>query len=47
MSPKRGREGIEALGVLPQRRGWCVHDGWKAYSAWSKSSKKPLAAFVT
>jgi transposase len=35
LHPKRGREGIEALGILPQRTGWCVHDGWKAYAAYN------------
>jgi len=30
--PKRGREGMDAQGILPQRQGWCVHDGLKAYA---------------
>lgn len=30
--PKRGTDGIAALGVLPARRGWVVHDGWKPYA---------------
>lgn len=30
--PKRGKEGIEAQGILPRRRGWCVHDGLKSYA---------------
>jgi len=29
--PRRGHDGIEALGVLPGRVGWTVHDGWKPY----------------
>jgi len=29
--PKRGSDGMDALGVLNARQGWCVHDGWKAY----------------
>ena len=29
--PKRGSVGMDALGVLPDRTDWCVHDGWKAY----------------
>lgn len=28
---KRGHLGMDALGVLPERCGWCVHDGWPAY----------------
>lgn len=31
LHPKRGGQGIDALGVLPQRQGWCVHDGWAPY----------------
>jgi transposase-like protein len=30
--PKRGKEGIDAQGILPRRRGWCVHDGLKSYA---------------
>jgi len=33
--PKRGSDGMDALGVLPDRRGWCVHDGWKAYGKYA------------
>jgi len=29
--PKRGGQGIDALGILPQRQGWCVHDSWAPY----------------
>lgn len=29
--PKRGSDGMNALGVVNRRQGWCVHDGWKAY----------------
>lgn len=29
--PKRGQAGIDALAVLPARRGWTVYDGWKPY----------------
>lgn len=28
---RRGREGIDALGILPHRQGWCVHDNWAPY----------------
>jgi transposase len=30
--PRRGQAGIDALGVLPDRRGWTVHDGWQPYA---------------
>jgi len=29
--PKRGTAGMDALGILRQRCGWCVHDGWAPY----------------
>lgn len=29
--PKRGTLGMDALGILSRRCGWCVHDGWASY----------------
>lgn len=29
--PKRGTAGMDDLGILRQRGGWCVHDGWAPY----------------
>jgi transposase len=28
---KRGSDGMDAIGVLPERTGWIVHDAWKPY----------------
>ena len=33
--PRRGREGIDALGVLPQFSGVAVHDAWAPYDTYA------------
>jgi hypothetical protein len=36
--PRRGREGIEALGVLPRFGGIAVHDAWAPYECATRRS---------
>ena len=35
IQPKRGGSGIDAAGILNQRQGWVVHDGWKPYAKYT------------
>jgi transposase len=31
LQAKRGQAAMDAIGILPKRTGWCIHDYWKAY----------------
>jgi len=34
---KRGTAAMEAIGILPKRRGWSIHDYWKAYLKYAQT----------
>ena len=34
---KRGQAAMDAIGILPKRTGWCIHDYWKAYLTYSQA----------
>jgi transposase len=34
---KRGQLAMDAIGILPKRTGWCIHDYWKAYLTYSQA----------
>lgn len=35
--PKRGQEALDEIGILPQRRGTVVHDGYKSYTQYTEA----------
>jgi transposase len=36
--PKRGQEALDAIGILPQRQGIVVHDGYKSYTQYPNAA---------
>ncbi len=34
---KRGSDGMDAIGILPERTGWSIHDYWKAYLKYAQA----------
>jgi hypothetical protein len=45
--PKRGREGMDAAGVLPAFTGIACHDAWKPYDTATTASPGTLCAVLT
>jgi transposase len=41
--PKRGREALDEIGILPQRKGQVVHDGYSSYDKERKLNNLPIA----
>jgi transposase len=35
--PKRGQEALDEIGILPQRKGIIVHDGYKSYTQYAEA----------
>ena len=36
--PRRGGEAMQAMGILPDVRGYLMHDGWSPYFQWTQCS---------
>jgi transposase len=37
IQPKRGSKAMDAIGILPERTGWSVHDAWIPYLSYPKT----------
>ena len=34
---KRGQAAMDKIGILPKRKGWCIHDYWKPYLTYQQA----------
>ncbi len=46
MHAKRGKEAMDAIGILPNRVGWCIHDYWKAYLQYQQAKHGLCGAHI-
>jgi transposase len=42
--PKRGRQALDEIGILPQRKGRVVHDGYSSYNQYPDAQHVPCNA---
>jgi transposase len=43
---KRGRAAMDEIDILPKRKGWCIHDYWKAYLTYQQAKHSLCGAHL-